>query len=149
MHPVLQEKLDTVSSGTQMLKRDLFMVEQSHAWDDRTIEEKALAKLISRVIKLEFDVTTLMADYVNISFRYPVGQASDILDELWTVFLVLDEMFLELKVLTKDNAGLCIHPAELKRLQGTWIRLNKFTKQARQRLREVRLLSNSEKRVVH
>lgn len=144
MHPVLEQELETVATGTQMLKHDLLLMEQGHTSGDRAFEGGMLKNLISQIIQLEFDVATLMANHLSIGFRHPVGRTSQILDRLWTAFLVLDGMYSGLRTLTNGSNGLCIHPAELKRLQISWVKLNKLTKEARSRLADGRLLSGGQ-----
>ena len=141
MNAVLQAKLDTVAFGTQMLKRDLLFTEQGPMSWDRSSQENVVEQLARRVVQLECDVTALMARYMCVAFRYPVGRTSQVLDELWGVFLILDCMYADLKMLSKDVNGQGAHPAELKHLQVCWVRLNKLTKQAGKRLAEGRLLT--------
>lgn len=141
MNAVLQAKLDTVAFGTQMLKRDLLFTEQGPMSWDRSSQENVVEQLARRVVQLECDVTALMARYMCIAFRYPVGRTSQVLDELWGVFLILDCMYADLKMLCKDVNGQGVHPAKLKHLQVCWVRLNKLTKQAGKRLAEGRLLT--------
>lgn len=149
MNAVLQANLDTVAFGTQMLKQDLLFTEQDPVGWDRNSQENVVEQLARRVMKLEFDVTALMARYMCVAFRYPVGRTSQVLDELWGVFLILDCMYAELKMLCKDANEQGIHPAKLKELQVSWIRLNKLTKQAGKRLAEDRLLTTSRAQGVH
>ena len=141
MNAVLQAKLDTVAFGTQMLKRDLLFTEQGPMSWGRTSQENVVEQLARRVVQLECDVTALMARYMCIAFRYPVGRTSQVLDELWGVFLILDCMYADLKMLCKDTNGQDVHPSKLKELQVCWVRLNKLSKQAGKRLAEGRLLT--------
>lgn len=141
MNAVLQAKLDTVAFGTQMLKRDLLFTEQGPMSWDRGSQENVVEQLARRVVQLECDVTALMARYMCVAFRYPVGRTSQVLDELWGVFLILDCMYADLKMLCKDANGKGVHPAKLKELQVCWVRLNRLSKQAGKRLAEDRLLT--------
>lgn len=141
MNAVLQAKLDTVAFGTQMLKRDLFLIEQGSMSWSKNFQENAVEQLARRVMQLEFDVTALMARYMCVAFCYPVGRKSQVLDELWGVFLILDCMYADLKMLCTDTNGQGVHPAKLKHLQVCWVRLNKLTKKAGKRLAEDRLLT--------
>ena len=141
MNAVLQAKLNTVAFGTQMLKRDLLFTEQGPMSWDRSSQENVVEQLARRVVQLECDVTALMARYMCIAFRYPVGRTSQVLDELWGVFLILDCMYADLKMLCKDTNGQDVHPSKLKELQVCWVRLNKLSKQAGKRLAEGRLLT--------
>ncbi len=143
MNAALQARLDTVASGTEMLKRGLLFTEQGPVDSDRNFQKNVVEQLARRVMKLEFDVIALMARYMCVAFRYPVGRRSQVLDELWGVFLVLDCMYVDLKALSKHVNGQGVHPAKLKELQVTWVRLNKLTKQAGKRLAEDRLLTTS------
>lgn len=141
MNALLQTKMDTVAFGTQMLKRDLFLIEQGHRGWDTTIQDNAVEQLVRRVMQLEFDVTALMAKCMSVGFRYPLDRTSQILDGLWGVFLTLDGMYADLTMPNKDANGLGVPPAKLKELQVSWVRLNKLTKQARDRLAEAKLLA--------
>jgi hypothetical protein len=141
MNALLQTKIDTVAFGTQVLKRDLFLIEQGHRGWDRTVQENTVEQLVRRVMQLELDVTALMAQCLSVGFRYPLGRTSQILDGLWGVFLILASMYADLTMPNKDANGLGVHPSKLKELQVSWVRLNKLTKQARDRLAEDKLLA--------
>jgi hypothetical protein len=144
MNTVLQANIDTVVFETQMLKRDLFLIEQDSMGWGRSSQENAVKQLVKRVMRLEFDVSELMARYLSIGFRYSVGRTTHALDVLWVVFLILDRMSAELKTLHKDANGLSVHPAKVKELQVSWVRLNNLTKQAAKHLAEHKLLMTPE-----
>ena len=146
MNAALQAKLDTVAFGTQMLKRDLLFTEQGPMSWDRSSQENVVEQLARRVVQLECDVTALMARYMCIAFRYPVGRTSQVLDELWGVFLTLDRMYGTLTMLEKQADGFALHPAELKQLQIFWVRLNRLTKQVKEHLEEEKLLTAGKRR---
>jgi hypothetical protein len=141
MNAFLQTTLDTVAFGTQMLKQDLIFSEQGPTDQETNCQDKAVKRLIKRVMQLECDVSELMAKYMCVAFRHPDGRSSEVLDELWNVFLILDCMYADVKMLCRDGDGQGVHPAELKQLQVCWVRLNKLTKEAGKRLAENRLLT--------
>lgn len=149
MYAILQQNLELVSAGTQMIKRDLFQIEQHHTCRDRPCDGNPLEELIGRVIQLELDVTTLMANYMSVCFSYPEGPTSQMLDRLWTAFLILDGMYMDLKRLAKKSNRPYVHPAELKQLQASWVKLNKLTSQAQERLADGKLLSSGGKHSIH
>jgi hypothetical protein len=143
MNAVLQANLDAVAFGTQVLKQGLVFTEQRPVGSDKNSQKNVLEQLARRVMKLEFDVSALMARYMCVAFRSPVGRTSQVLDELWGVFLILDCMYADLNMLCKDANEQGFHPVKLKELQVSWVRLNKLTKQAGKRLAEGRLLTTS------
>ena len=150
MDTLLNTKIDTIAVGTQMLKRELFLMEQCPGSQDTTLHENAIELLIKRVMRLQFDVTALMAKYMFADFRRPVGRTSRLLDELWGVFLTLDRMYGTLTMLEKQADGFALHPAELKQLQIFWVRLNRLTKQVKEHLEEGKLLTAGKRwSVVH
>jgi len=141
MDTLLNMQIDTIAVGTQVLKRELFLMEQCPKSQDTTLHENAVELLIRRVMRLQFDVTALMARYMFADFRQPFGRASQILDELWGVFLTLERMYGTLTMLEKQADGSVLHPAELKQLQIFWVRLNRLTKHVKERLEEGKLLA--------
>lgn len=149
MNTALQESLNTVSAGTRNLKKELFLMECPVTPQDNRTEKSALNVLARQVMRLEFEVADLMSTYLSVSCQYPVGRTSKVLDELWTVFVALDEMYRTISVTQESAQDVPIHPAHVKQLQLVWIRLNKKTRQASKQLAEVRLLSHATKYAIH
>jgi len=124
-----------------MLKRELYLMEQCPMGLNTIPQEKAVEQLVRRVMGLQFDVTALMARYMLAGFRQPVGDVSQIVEELWSVFLTLDRMYGTLTTFERQAEGSGLHPAELKQLQIFWVRLNRLTKQVKEHLEEGTLLT--------
>ena len=137
MDTLLRTELDTIAVGTQMLKRELFLMEQCPAALHKSIFEL----LFSQITRLELHVGAFMARYMSAGFSQPMDGASRILEELWGVFLILERMYSTLSMLENQAEGAVLHPAELKQLQICWVRLNRLTKQVKEQLKEGKLLA--------
>ncbi|MBW2108446.1 MAG: hypothetical protein JRI36_07275 [Deltaproteobacteria bacterium] len=150
MNTVLQESVDAVSAGTQTLKRELFLMERPATSDENGTEKDTLDVLARRVMRLEFEVAGLMSTYLSLSYQYPAGQTSQVLDDLWGVFVALDDMYRTINGAQQESStSMAIHPAQVKQLQLVWVKLNKKTRQASKQLAEVRLLSHAKRYAIH
>lgn len=150
MDTLLRTQICSITVGTQKLKRELFLMEQCPVSLDTTSQEKGVEPLVRRVIQLEFDVTALMTRYMFPGLRQPVGRVSQILEELWGVFLTLDRMYGTLTMQETQAERSVFHPAELKQLQILWVRLKRLTSQLKKHLEEGTLLIASKRRpIVH
>lgn len=145
MDALLHTTFDKITFGTQMLKRDLCLLELQPMAPERISPKNVIEESVRGVMQLQFHVASLMARYLYAGFCQPVGPVSQILDGLWGVFVSLDEMYSALTAPDRQADADGLHPAELKQLQILWIRLNRLTKQAREHLENGQLLTAGER----
>ena len=141
MNALMHTKIDKITFGTQMLKRDLYLLELGSMAPERISQEMVVEQSVGEVLQLQFDVASLMAGCLYAGFRQPMGQAYQIFEKLWGVFASLDVMYSTLTAPNRQNNGKRLHPAELKQLELVWITLNRLTRQAREQLEDGELLS--------
>lgn len=141
MNALMHTKIDKITFGTQMLKRDLYLLELGSMAPERISEETVVEQSVGEVLQLQFDVASLMAGCLYAGFCQPMGQEYQVFEKLWGVFASLDAMYSTLTGPNRQNDAERLHPAELKQLQLVWIRLNRLTRQAREQLQDGELLT--------
>jgi hypothetical protein len=145
MGTLLHIKIGKITFATNLLKPELCQMKRGTIKPDTILQKSVVEHLVRRVLRLQFDVASVMTSSLFAGERQPVGRVAQIFEELWGVFLSLDSLYGTLTTLERQANETGFHPAELKQLQISWTRLNRLAKQIKVHLEGEKFLTAGNK----